>query len=628
MRLGLKFLRHIGLIAVFVFSLGKVSAQPVPGLDAIRVASGLSFPVFVTAPPGDFNRVFIVEQAGTIRILNLNTGVLNATPFLTVPGLDTVGERGLLGLAFDPDYASNGKFYVDYTAPGGAFGQGISRVVQYQVSSNPDLADTTPANIKIMLSFDQPQNNHNGGWIGFSPRLDDDHNLYIASGDGGGANDIGTGHLSGGNAQSPNTLLGKMLRIHVDPTTGTYTIPANNPYASPSPSPSPTPKPEIWALGLRNPYRNSFDRATGRMFIGDVGQSAREEIDVQQPTNPGGGENYGWREREGLIQNPAYPTPTPGPTPNRGWVDPIFDYPRTTGRTVIGGYVYRGAQFPALQGVYVFGDYIGPTNGTARVFTLNYDGVTASNFQDITAQLFPIPTTGGNVSLVNLSSLGEDAAGELYLTDIGSGNVHKISPMLVGAASRKTHAGVPFDINLPLTSPPGIESRSGGTNGSYTMIFKFALPVASVGGASLSGIGSVSSRMIDGGNTRQYIVNLTGVGNAQYVTVTLSNVIDVVGNTASTASATMGVLNGDATANGMVNSSDVSEVQSQSGQVVTASNSRDDVTVNGVINSSDVALVQSQSGMALPSPAPGPAPAAGSHGVRKRNQPGSADPRR
>ena len=540
------------------------------------------------------------------------------------------GEQGLLGLAFDPNYATNGKFYVNYTAPGGAFNAGITKIVQYQVSSNPDIADTTPTNIKTLLSFDQPQTNHNGGWIGFSPRVGDDHNLYIATGDGGAGNDQGTGHIEpGGNAQNKTTLLGKMLRIHVDPTTGTYTIPANNPYASPTPAPSPAPKREIWALGLRNPFRDSFDRLTGRMLIGDVGQDTREEIDVQQTSNPGGGENYGWRDREGFIQNPAYPTPAPTLTPSPARVNPIFDYPHTTGQTVIGGYIYRGQQIPALQGVYVFGDYLGPSGGSARVFTLNYDGTTASNFQDITSQLFPIPVTGGNVSLVNLSSFGEDAAGELYLTDIGNGNVYKISPMLVSAASRKTHSGVPFDIDLPLTGLRGIECRSGGTNGSYTMIFKFALPISSVGGASVtSGIGSVSSRMIDSSNTRQYIVNLTGVTNAQYITVTLSNVIDMAGNVGSAVSVMAGVLVGDTTTNGEVNSSDIAQTQSQSGQPLTADNFREDVTVNGAINSSDIALVQSQSGMALPSPAPSAAPAATSSGVRNRRQTGSAKPER
>jgi glucose/arabinose dehydrogenase len=617
-------------IVLYVGIANSLHAQAVPGLDAIQVASGLSSPLFVTAPPGDFNRLFIVRQGGGVHILNLSTGVVNATPFLTLSDIVVGGEEGLLGLAFDPDYATNGKFYVNCIAPGGAFNSGITQIRQYQVSSNPDIADTTPANVKVMLAFDQPQTNHNGGWIGFSPRSGDDHNLYIATGDGGNGNDQGPGHIEpGGNAQNNTTLLGKMLRIHVDPTTGTYTIPPNNLYASPTPAPSPAPMREIWALGLRNPYRDSFDRMTGRMFIGDVGQSTREEIDVQQPTNPGGGENYGWRDREGFIQNPAYPTPTPGPTPNRGWIDPIFDYPRSTGQTVIGGYIYRGSQFPALQGIYVFGDYLGPSGGSARVFTLNYDGTTASNFQDITSQLFPIPTTVGNVSLVNPSSFGEDAGGELYLTDIGNGRVYKISPMLLGAASRKTHGGVPFDINLPLTGSPGIECRSGGTSGIYTIIFKFALPISSVGGGSVtSGTGGVSSRLIDSANTRQYIVNLTGVTNAQYIAVTLGNVVDVAGNTASVVSATMGVLTGDLTSNGMVNSSDIAEAQSKSGQLVTANNFRDDVTVNGAINSSDISLVQSQSGMALPSPAPSVAPAATSPGDRDRGQTGSVKPKR
>jgi glucose/arabinose dehydrogenase len=614
------------IVACFGVAVG-VSAQTVPGLDAIRVASGLSSPLFTTAPPGDFNRLFIVQQNGQIRILNLTTGTLNASPFLAVLNIVSGGEQGLLGLAFDPNYATNGKFYVNYTAPGGAFNAGITKIVQYQVSSNPDIADTTPANIKTLLSFDQPETNHNGGWIGFSPRVGDDHNLYLATGDGGAGNDQdgGVGHIEpGGNAQNNTTLLGKMLRIHVDPTTGTYTIPANNPFFG-----SATLKQEIWAFGLRNPFRDSFDRTTGRMFIGDVGQDTREEVDVQQASNPGGGENYGWRLREGTIATPTG-NPVVGGSPPPGNVDPILDYPHTTGQTVIGGDIYRGQQIPALQGVYVFGDYLGPEPGsTGKVFSLNYDGTSASNFQDITSQLFPIPTTGGNVNLANVSSFGEDAAGELYITDIGNGNVYKISPMLVSAASRKIHGTAPFDLNLPLTGSPGIECRSGGTNGSYTMIFKFALPISSVGSASVtSGIGSVFSRMIDSGNTRQYIVNLTGVANAQYITVTLTNIIDVAGNGSSAASATMGVLAGDATANGMVNSSDISEVQSQSGQLVTANNFRDDVTVNGTINSSDISLVQSQSGMALPSPAPSLAPAAAPSDVRNRRQTGSAKPER
>jgi glucose/arabinose dehydrogenase len=396
-------------------SLAGLRAQMVLGLDAIRVASGLTRPLFVTAPPGDSGRLFIVQQNGQIRILNLATGTLSSTPFLTLTGLTaTGGEQGLLGMAFDPSYAANGKFYLNFTVPGGAFA--VTRISQFTVSANPNIANATSE--RILLRFDHPQTNHDGGWIGFSPRAGDANNLYIATGDGGGANDQGTGHIEpGGNAQSLTTLLGKMLRIHINSAAGTATIPPNNPFVGVTGA-----RGEIWAFGLRNPWRNSFDRQTGRLFIGDVGQSTREEIDVQQPTNPGGGENYGWRVREGSVQNPAYPgIPTPP-----GAINPIFDYPRSVGRTVIGGYVYRGRQIPNLRGVYVFADWNGPESGpgTGQIFTLNYNGTFASNFQNVTAQLFP--TRAGGFALSNPSSLGEDSNGELYITDIGNGSVFKI----------------------------------------------------------------------------------------------------------------------------------------------------------------------------------------------------------
>ncbi|HJT82079.1 MAG TPA: PQQ-dependent sugar dehydrogenase [Chthoniobacterales bacterium] len=450
------------LLAIIAAGFGLSSLLP-PAANAITaqpVASGLTQPVFVTAAPNDSAHIYIVLQTGRIMKLNLNTGQM--TTFFTLTGLAASGEQGLLGMAFDPDYATNGKFYLNFTVPGGAFGNGVTRVSQFQTplglnvsqaeqvtsgdgngprtdrrkkrrrrrfpkptptpvrTPTPTPAPTAtpggtpnPASERVLLRFDHPQANHNGGWIAFSPRIGDRNNLYIATGDGGGGNDQGTGHIEpGGNAQSNITLLGKILRIQVDSNLGVYSIPPGNPFAS-----SGTFRREIWAYGLRNPYRASFDRQTGRLFIGDVGQSTREEIDVQQPANPGGGENYGWRLREGTIANPA----SVGGPPPPGNVQPIFDYGRATGGTVIGGYVYRGNAIPALQGKYIFGDYV-----SGKIFSLDYNGTTASNFQDITSQLFP--TRAGGFTLRNPSSFGEDANGELYICDIAAGSVFKIVP--------------------------------------------------------------------------------------------------------------------------------------------------------------------------------------------------------
>jgi glucose/arabinose dehydrogenase len=396
----------------------EIPLAVVPGFTAMRVASGLTQPVFVTAPPGDVNHIYIVEQTGLILSLDLGTGQLST--FFTLQGLtSTSGEQGLLGMAFDPNYATNGKFYLDFTVPGGAFGNGVTHVSQFQlppVKKKKKRKKKHTSTEVVLLTYAHPQTNHNGGWIGFSPRSGDDNNLYIATGDGGSGNDQGTGHLEpGGNAQSNTTLLGKMLRIHVDSTTGAVSIPSDNPFFS-----SGTFRREIWVFGLRNPFRASFDRQTGRMYMGDVGQNTREEIDAQEATNPGGGENYGWRLREGTIATPTG-NPVVGGSPPPGNVEPIIDYGRSTGGTIIGGYVYRGSQVPALQGKYVFGDYL-----SGKIFSLDYDGTTASNFTDITPLLFP--TRQGGFTLSAPSSFGEDANGELYIVDIGAGAVYKIVP--------------------------------------------------------------------------------------------------------------------------------------------------------------------------------------------------------
>jgi hypothetical protein len=225
-----------------------------------------------------------------------------------------------------------------------------------------------------------------------------------------------------------------MLRIHINSAAGTYTIPPNNPFVGVTGA-----RAEIWAFGLRNPFRNSFDRQAGRMFIGDVGQSSREEIDVQQPTNPSSSENYGWRVRKGSNQNPAFPgEPTPP-----GAVNPIFDYPRSIGRTVIGGYVYRGQRIRNLRGVYVFGDLAGPGLGAGHRLNIHSELQRRHCFKLPEHYRAAFSDEGRRLTLGNLSSLGEDANGELYITDISNGSVFKIvAPPLEGDFNGDSNADI------------------------------------------------------------------------------------------------------------------------------------------------------------------------------------------
>ncbi|UCG33591.1 MAG: PQQ-dependent sugar dehydrogenase, partial [Phycisphaerales bacterium] len=380
---------------------GAHPARAQTPLTTELVASGLARPVFVTAPPGDKDRVFIVEQrsgsTGRIRIVVLATGVLNPTPFLSITGLSTGNEQGLLGLAFHPDYWNNGYFYVNYTAGG------FTYIERYTVSPDPDVADASSA--ALIMRFGQPYTNHNGGWIGFGPN---DGYLYIGSGDGGSAGDPGN------RAQDiTSQKLGKVLRIDVDaddfPTdpTANYAIPPDNPFVGVAGDD------EIWAYGLRNPWRNSFDAETGDLWIADVGQSAWEEIDFQ-PADSAGGENYGWRCYEG---DAAYNTT--GCAAASTMEFPIHAYSHGGGRcSVTGGYVYRGCEIPDLAGTYFFADYC-----SAQIWSFRFDGVTVSEFTDRTAELDP----PGALAITSITSFGEDAFGELYICDLG-GEVFRIVP--------------------------------------------------------------------------------------------------------------------------------------------------------------------------------------------------------
>jgi hypothetical protein len=385
-------------------------------MEAFRVATGLTIPLYVCAPPRDTARIFVAEQGGKIKIVDLTTNTVLPAPYLDITNRVGQGQgTGILGMTFDPNYASNGYFYVCYTTnSGGEWNGGVSYVSRFKVTSDPNVAD--PASEKIVISADQVTHQHHFGWIGFSPRTGEANDLYICSGDGGANEDTGFGTVvPNGNAQATTVILGKILRIHIE-ADGSYTIPPDNPFFG-----SQTDRQEILSYGMRNPYRASFDTHSGDFLIGDVGETQREELDTQLASNPGGGENYGWHFREGLIQNKYFENDPPPPNA----VDPILDYEHgTTGSCIIGGYLYHGKKVQDLKNLYVFGDCFGPgTDFTGHVFTLRYRNGTASNLTEITSQLFP--TRVGGYTLGALTSLGEDAFGELYITDL-NGNVFKI----------------------------------------------------------------------------------------------------------------------------------------------------------------------------------------------------------
>jgi len=390
--------------ALLVAIVALIAAPPIASASTLateRVATDLLRPLFVTAPDGD-PRLFIVEQRGVIKILA--DGQVLATPFLDIDALvvNTSGndERGLLGLAFDPGYAENGRFYVNYVD---LSNQTI--IARYQVSGDPDLADAGSA--EVLLTIAQPYNNHNGGTLAFSPI---DGYLYIGMGDGGSGGDPQN------RAQNPLTLLGKMLRIDVGGLSG-YAVPPDNPFVG-----NPAYLPEIWALGVRNPFRWSFDAATGDLWIADVGQNNWEEIDFQ-PAASTGGENYGWRLMEGTH---CYDPPGGCDDGDPALVYPIHEYDHDAGCSVTGGTVYRGAALPELAGHYFFADFC-----SARIWTLRYDGVAVSELTDRTEELAP----GGGLAIGSIAAIAADGLGELCIVDRGSGVNGEIYRILRNPAS-------------------------------------------------------------------------------------------------------------------------------------------------------------------------------------------------
>jgi len=378
------------LLFFALLTLAPLTAEAQPALDKRLVADGLSAPVYVTSPPNDYSRLFIVERGGTIKIVRNDT--LLSRPFLDLTSdISGSGEQGLLGMAFHPNYESNGYFFINHTGL-----DGDTRIERISVSSDPDSADV--ATRATILTVSQPFANHNAGMLAFGPS---DGYLYIGLGDGGSSDDPGN------RAQDPTTLLGKMLRIDVDGGTP-YAIPPDNPFVGTVDT-----LPEIWAIGLRNPWRYSFDRQTSDLYIADVGQNSWEEVNVQ-PSTSSGGENYGWRLKEGTG---CY-IPSTNCEAGVTLTDPVVEYDHggTPFRcSVTGGFVYRGCAMPDLAGHYFYADYC-----AGRIWSFKYDNGTATDSTEWTSQL---QTSG-----VRITSFGQDAAGELYIVTFTGSAVYKIIP--------------------------------------------------------------------------------------------------------------------------------------------------------------------------------------------------------
>ncbi|NDJ54617.1 MAG: glucose dehydrogenase [Chloroflexi bacterium] len=351
-------------------------------IAVVPFASGLTLPVGMANAADGSNRLFVVEKQGTIRILD-SAGDLQPTPFLDIR--DRVGsggsEQGLLGLAFHPNYTENGHFYVNYTNE-----TGNTVISRFNVTDDPNVAD--PNSEMMMFRLPQPASNHNGGGLVFGP----DGYLYIGTGDGGAAGD------RYGNGQNTQTLLGAMLRVDVDGGTP-YAIPADNPFVD-----DPNVLDEIWAYGLRNPWRYSFDRLTGDLFIADVGQNAFEEVHFQ-PADSTGGQNYGWPIMEGYNCFPAGTN-----CDQTGLTLPILEYSHSLGCSITGGYIYRGDTHPAMQGVYIFGDFC-----SGRIWGLAQDAQ-GSWQQALLTQVN-----------LQIAAFGEAEDGSIYVVDIRDGGIWEVT---------------------------------------------------------------------------------------------------------------------------------------------------------------------------------------------------------
>jgi len=365
-------------LALFAPAASSAADAPGPRISPGAKVATVKKPTHVTHAADGSGRLFITEQEG--RIMIVKDGVLLSAPFLDIRGrVSCCGERGLLSVAFPPAFREKRYFYVNYTDTAGD-----TKVARYRVTKDADRAD--PASEEIVLTVQQPYANHNGGQLAFGP----DGYLYIGMGDGGSAND------PQGNGQKMSTLLGKLLRIDVESGGRPYAVPPSNPFAGKQEV-----RPEIWASGLRNPWRFSFDRATGDLFIADVGQNRLEEVNVQ-PASSKGGENYGWNILEGsrCLRSKTCDTTR--------LVMPVAEYGHDRGCSVTGGMVYRGKALPHLQGTYVYGDYC-----SGRIWGMRRENGRWTSIELADTRL-------------SISTFGEDEAGEVYVADHAKGGIYRL----------------------------------------------------------------------------------------------------------------------------------------------------------------------------------------------------------
>ena len=642
---------------IFVLFLVGIALSARADVTLQTLATGLSSPVDIANAGDNSGRLFIVEQSGRIRIIQ--NGNLLATPFLNIQStVLTGGERGLLGLAFHPQFATNGRFFVYYTSRAfTGIANGDVAIARYQRSAtDPNLAD--PASGTVLLTVPHSTfDNHNGGSLRFGP----DGYLYAGVGDGGSGGDPFN------NGQNRNSLLGKILRIDVN-NGALYAIPPTNPYIGVA-----NVRPEIWAYGVRNPWRLSFDRQTGDLWIGDVGQGAREEVNRQLASSAGGA-NYGWRIFEGINCYQSPPAPPNCATPPADYVPPIFDYSHSEGVSITGGYVYRGSSTPDLAGKYVFGDFsfsklwfspgdlgapftqlmgLSPqvsTFGegeTGELYLANYSAGTIHSFSsstDTTPDAFallpargvavnstivsntvrvtglavnaPVAVSNGEYSIgctaiftTVAATIANNATVCVRHTSAGVNNASVTSTLTIG--------GVAVNFTSITFALVAVQSRkTHGTAGTFDLTIEPALVPPNITVES-RGIGAGhaivfqfngpitvagSALVVPVGSATsaasgsEVIVTLTGVPDNQRVTVSISG----VNGGATSAQAAIGFAVGDVNNTQSVSASDISGVKARSGQVTTGANFRFDVNATGAISSADISAVKARSGLVLP----------------------------